>query len=218
MRTWLAMTSQRLGQTAEARNELGTARKLLTELLTQEPKNRKWLIQNARVVALMRPETSESRSSYLQRLRRTAQELLALDSGASAGAALSRLPDRAQLSLALASELQAQHQGDDALQELESMSATLRKAVEQRSDDLKLQTASAQVRLALADLRMRAGTTQAAHAQCTAVLGELDKVRSLLRVHFEITQAWVRAHACLGQPERAQGEQAWLARRTALQP
>jgi DNA-binding winged helix-turn-helix (wHTH) protein len=218
VRTWLGLVSRQLNRREDAQAEFSAVDNLMRELLEQDPKNRKWAALKIRVEIEKGMAPSESRRNYLQRLRRLEQALLALNTGASASSALSRLPTRTLVNLALADELQARRQGDEASQALETLSAELRKAIEQRSDDLKLQTASAQVRLALAELRIRAGATQAAHAQCAAVLDELDKVRSLLRVHFEITQAWVKAQACLGQPERAQREQTWLAQRMALQP
>jgi hypothetical protein len=218
MRTWLGRAWQRLGLPVQGRAELGAARKLLGELLVQEPKNRKWLSQIARAVSNMGREPFESSSNYLQRLRRIEQELLALDSGASASAALSRLPDRAQVSLALAGELQAQHRGDEALHVLKAMSAELRKGLEQRGNDLKLQTGNAQLGLALADLHLKRGDIQAARQLCAKVRDELLDLRPLLRVHFEITEAWVAAYSCLGQPEQAQREQAWLAQRSTAKP
>jgi len=218
MRIWLGTASQRLGEVAQGQTELGAARKLLGELLAQEPKNRKWLTQNIRAASKMGPDPFESRVSYLQRLRRYEQELLALDNGASASAALSRLPERAQLSLALASELQAQRQGEAARQVLEGMSAALHKGLQQRGNDLKLQTASAQLGLAQADLHMKSGDSQAARQQCAAVRDELLDLKPLLRVHFEITEAWVSAYTCLGQPDQVHREQAWLAQRSAAKP
>lgn len=212
-RYWLGVALQGLQQPGQAQTELRGA----TALLLQDPKNPRWTALKVRAEARMGPQPSEERVKYLQRLRRSEQELLALDVGVSASAALSRLPDRADISLALAAELQAQHRNNVALQELEQMSATLRKAIGQRSDDLKLQTASAQVRIALADLKMKSGSNQAAHAQCAAVLDGLRDLRPLLRVHFEITRAWVAAYSCLGRGAQVQSEQTWLAQRLAQQ-
>jgi len=194
----------------QALAEYRQAQTLTQELLRQEPKNRLWRTQWVRAnLALAEAARSPQTIPQLQELLAS---VIAQSQGASATTAARRLPLRAQISLALAHNLQAQHRESEAMDLLTPLSQDLRKAIDSSPDDLLLHTESAHVRLALSALYRQQKQPVPAQAQCAVLLEELQGLRRFVQLHFEITQAWTQAQSCLGREDTVAAERAWLNR------
>lgn len=214
-RVWLGQAWQRLGRPEAARAELQQALGLFGQLLRQEPDNRKWRLGRARAeLLLIGPQPGAAATG---RLRELLDELDQAGRGASASAAARRLPQRSQTTLALAQALQAQGLGEAAQPLLDALQQDLDRALQTQPEDLRLHNERARVRLALAGL-LRPGAPERARAQCAQVAADLEKLRPLLRVHFEMTESWVQAYSCLEQGEKTQAERRWLADKLSGKP
>lgn len=215
-RTWLGQALQHLQQPTQAREQFLSAAALLRELLTQDPKNRRSWLWQVRVEVALTKGRSVGSPDQLKRLRTLVGEMIALDLGASAGAARHRMQVRAQATLALSRELQAQGYRSEALETLTQLLPLLQNAILLQPEDLKVHVEHANVRLALAALYGKEQFAPQAREQCSLVLTELGNMQHLLRVHFEITEAWARAHSCLGRNGQVLREHEWLLQR--IQP
>ena len=212
MRQWLGQAALKLDDRARARSAFQAVIAVTQSLLQQEPKNRRWWqLQSRAEVALANLQApSPADTRHLQELM---AELDALDAGSGGAAATRRLPLRAQASLGLSRQLQAQQQTPAAIDTLTQTLALLRAAANRQPEDLPLQVESGAVRLALSALYEQTHDRLAAQTQCIAVEQELRDLRPLLRLHHEITRLWVQAHSCLNQAGQVQQEQSWLQQR-----
>jgi serine/threonine protein kinase len=206
----LGYIHQQLLERSPAQTELMLAADQIRLLLVQQPANKTWWLSQVRVQADLANLQPAGQADQILALRRLLDEFRALAAGSTEGAARYRLPFEAATSLALARHLSARHQEVEALNRMVDLLPALDDALRQTPDDLRLFSARAQVRLAIAELSPRAQTQALVRQQCSAVLQELQAMRAQLRVHYEITRSWVRAQACLGRAEQAQTEQAWL--------
>ncbi|QPF72111.1 tetratricopeptide repeat protein [Roseateles sp. DAIF2] len=213
-RSWLGLAWQRLGQQESARAEFRAALALFQQLLRQEPDNRKWRHGRLRVEALelgLRPPGSGAGG----RLQELLGELQRLNSGASLTAAARRLPTQVQLSLALGRDLWAQGRAAEAETLWTPLLATLSAALQAQPDDFRLHAERAKVRLALAGPQPRGPL---ARRHCETVLTELEKLRPLFMVHYEITESWVQAYSCLDRESQIEAERRWMAERLVFKP
>lgn len=215
IQTHLGRLLLRQGQSARAAQELQMADYLLRDLLKQEPKNRLWRRQLAITQTAWLDATSPN--DALPQLQAMLADVKNLDQGASATAAIKRLPWRAQASLQLSDRLQQQGRNMDARAILEQLLPVLRNAATAAPEDLQIHTASGQVRLALATLLNLAKARDEASAQCVTVLKDMEGLKPFLRLHYEITEAWVRAHSCLGRTQEVTTEHIWLAQHDPAQ-
>jgi hypothetical protein len=211
-RTWLGMALRRLqGRQAAAGAEFLAAQGLLRPLLEREPNNRRWWHWQARLDALVDEGPGGARRA---RLQEALTRLDAQEAKAGGGLSPQRLSQHAQLVRALSREPGA---AAVARERLAPLLQQLVAATAQRAEDLRLHSELAQTRIALAALLWKTERA-AARTECASLIQELEKQPRALRVHFEITEAWVHAHSCLGREDKSLNERSWLARPGILVP
>lgn len=115
------------------------------------------------------------------------------------------------MTVALSRLLQKQQRHTEAVNLLEPLLPVLTQAISKSPEDLILRTGLSHARLALSRLRQ---TKAEAETQCAQVIQELAGQRRFLKLHFEITEAWVQAHSCLGREAAVEQENAWLKQRS----
>ena len=211
LRYGLAEAQGRLGHGAELQAELGAAGRLLSELLRIEPDNQRWRALQLSTAVALEEAQARPRLEAVQRLLARIDEL---EGRAGAGVRLQLLPLRAralQLREAAVPPGRPQDAGP-ALAALGELLARLQQASRSQPEDLKLRTALASLRLTLRTHWLQQQRPEPAREQCAALLAELEELRPFLRVHYDITRAWVEAHSCLGRSDEAAGERDWLQR------
>nr|WP_295082709.1 serine/threonine-protein kinase [uncultured Roseateles sp.] len=208
MRGKSAQALRQLKQIDQAKEQLQFAARALADLLKHEPKNWRWQFQSVLVDFEL---TQVAPQSTLElELRQQLERLSALDQSASASARLRRLPVLVQITLALTRHLETHGRYEASIAPLVEVLESVSKGLSQQPTDLLLLTARAQTRLAMASLHGGMSHSDQRIEQCEMVVTELSGLKALLQVHYEITQAWVQAHSCLGRASDVQVEQDWV--------
>jgi serine/threonine protein kinase len=202
MRLLLADALRHLGERRAAEEQLHGARDLLAELLQHEPHNAQWandqLVVDIRLAALQ-----DTPMPGLRQLLARVDAQDAIDAANKSAAALRRLPYRSELVQLMV----AQSRPEPALALLTPLQVRLGDALKNRPEDLVLLTALSRTRLSAAQALSQLGRHGEAQAECRAVHDALAPMPQLLHVHEDVTQAWVKAQACI-EKERAPAEPA----------
>ena len=201
----LAEVLDRQGRGDAAQAELGEAARRMDQLLRVEPDNRRWRLLQLNVALAQEGARGSPRPEQVARLL---AQLDALERGASAGLRAQLLELRAR-----AAPLSSAESPDEALGRLRQLIERLQQARGAQPEDLRLRTSLANTRLALQARLLQRHQPEPARQQCMALLDELSELRSLLRVHYELTRAWVEAYSCLGRGGEVAAERDWLARK-----
>jgi serine/threonine protein kinase len=213
----LGYIRQQGSERAPAEAELRLAVGQFEQLLAQQTANKTWWLSQVRVLADLSNLQRAGQADDIDMLRKLLTRFTAPANDSSAATIRHGLPFQVLATLALTRHLTARGLQPEALDRLTQLLPVLADALQQAPEDLRLLSARAQVRLAVADLindeaEPTGRAQEHAHAQdqCRAVLQELQAARAQLKVHYEITRSWVRAQRCLGKVEQAPAEQAWL--------
>lgn len=201
LRYGLSEVLDRQGQTVAMQAELGEAGRLMGELLQVEPDNRRWRLLQLHVA--LTQELARAAPRPEARLRLQAQ-LDELERGASAGMRMQLLELRAKAAHLPAPDAGAASEG------IQQLLVQLQQARRAQPEDLRLHAALASTRLALQEHLLRQHQPEPARRQCVALRDELAELRTFLRVHYDITRAWVDAHSCLGLAGDVEAERSWL--------
>jgi tetratricopeptide (TPR) repeat protein len=210
----LGYIHQQAAERVPAESELRLAVGQFEQLLAQQPANKTWWLSQVRVLADLSNVQRAGQAEDIDALRKLLTQFPTPAVDSSPATIRHALPFQVLATLALTRHLTAKNLQPEAIDRLTRLLPQLGEALQQTPEDLRLVSARAQVRLALADLNSHAEAAEQAQAQaqaqCRAVLQELEPVRPQLKVHYELTRSWVRAQRCLGTVEQAQTEQAWL--------
>ena len=205
----LGSLHQHWQERSAAESELRQAAALFEPLLIQQPANKNWWLAQVRVKADLSNLQPAGQAADIEMLRQLLDQFAPAGNAGTTAADRKRLPYQVFVTLALARHLAAKNLHDEAIEHMTTLLAALDDSLRRTPEDLRLLSARAQVRLAMADLPRPAGDVMA-REQCAAAAQELQSARAQFRVHYELTRSWVRAQNCLGHPAQARAEQAWL--------
>ena len=225
MRRWKAEALVNTGQRGAAIQDASTARSILETLAAKDPSNVQWQINRIRMQlldvdvhgSLMPPQERKAR---LQTVRQ-ALDLLTKDA--------ERIDGRVLDAWMVWSTQQARLLSQDG--DIAAAQAVLANAVQlvqptldKRPREVRILSGLLLVRqLQIELLKGRTSPEQARERQavCQDVVDRIEKMAGLIRVHQQITRAWVDAQSCLGQGGRGDVRQSaeWLARdRSGIAP
>ena len=201
---------QQAHQLIDAEREYRLAAIDFETLMAQQPANKAWWLVQVRVRADLSNLQPAGRAEDIDSLRQTLAQFPSRTSGDASAVDRHSLAFQVMATLALARHLAAKNLQAEARERLSALFPLLGEALQQAPEDLRLLSARAQVRLALADLDRHGDAASAAQEQCRLALQELRPAQSQLKAHYEITRSWVRAQTCVGHGELAHEAQAWL--------
>ncbi|OWQ86323.1 hypothetical protein CDN99_21050 [Roseateles aquatilis] len=203
---WKAEALLNLGQRPAAIQDASAARALLDALATKDPANLQWQINRARM-QLLEVEIQGSTLSLSERRERLRAIRATLGT-------LRKDPVRIEVRIADAwlkwTVLHARvslESGDlaDARQTLNDAAELARPTLDGRPDDVRYLAAYLLVRQYQMELwKSQPGNAGNAERQlvCRDVVDRIEKMHGLLRVHQQISRAWIDAQSCLGQGGR----------------
>jgi eukaryotic-like serine/threonine-protein kinase len=225
MRRWRSDALARMGRIAEAREELQVTLTMLKRLTLVDPSNTQWRL-NLLTVEVNDFVLSADRMSPAERVEaaRTLHrqwEQYGSEVPKSSGRTLE---SRARVLTLLARALVAQGKAEAGVQLLDAPMKEQAAALSTRATDLTFIASYVDTRRTLMEIAAaspRSVPPAVKAAACKEIDDATMKMDRAIRVHQQITQAWVEAQSCLGKGDREDVKQAasWLLRdRTAELP
>jgi DNA-binding winged helix-turn-helix (wHTH) protein/tetratricopeptide (TPR) repeat protein len=210
---WLGSSQRQLGATAQARHVLEQANVLLRTLRTQDTRRADWRDSQIRVATALASLLPPGSPDRHQRLK-DADAMLPRTEPAGA-ASSDTLMLRSFVHAALSDELQNGARPGEAQALLAALLPQFDQVLQKSPRDLQMSAERAKTRLRLVKTLRAQNDAPGAQRQCQLVLNELEEMRGIFRVHFDITHAWVAAHSCLGLDKQVKPERDWLNQREA---
>ncbi len=216
MRRWQATALSELGHRDAAMTESRTSVAILQELQRQDPSNSQWRFNGfvSEVVDLSIRAPSLSTSQQLSQARELENRLARYR---QEGAGNKVTDSQSSLSGLIARALQRQGQTDAALEVIDEQRRKQAKILGSRSTDLGFvadYVETRRLRITLDAASKRGAISEETRTACKEIDDAVVKIAPAVRVHQQITQAWVEAQSCLGQGEREDVKRAvaWLQR------
>ncbi|OWQ46530.1 hypothetical protein CDL60_13755 [Roseateles noduli] len=223
MRRWQAMALSELGRREAAIGESTTAMRILRELQMQDPANSQWRFNglvSEEIDLAIRADTL-SAGEQVRQVRELESRIARYRQDASAGKRA--IDSWGRLSTLLARALHRQGRTAEALTVVDATRREQADTLPTRSTDLGFVAGyveTRRVRLML-DPVVRPGAISAGTREaCKEIDDAVVKIAAAVRVHQQITQAWVDAQSCLGRGERDDVKRAavWLLRDRSIDP
>ncbi len=216
MRRWQATALSELGRRDAAMTESRASVGILQELQRQDPSNSQWRFNGfvSQVVDLSIRAPSLSTSEQLSQARELENRLARYR---QEGAGNKVTDSQSSLSGLIARALQRQGQTDAALEVIDEQRRKQAKILGSRSTDLGFvadYVETRRLRITLDAASKRGTISEETRTACKEIDDAVVKIAAAVRVHQQITQAWVEAQSCLGQGEREDVKRAvaWLQR------